>query len=285
MFIFVQHKHNNTMSALAKYDGSVNNFTELQSLAQHFAKSGLFADTREATQALVKIQAGTEIGIKPFAAMSGIHIIKGKPSIGSGIIAAKIKSSNKYDYKVVQHTDKVCKIEFFQLENGAKVSIGVSEMDIDSLRKAGSQNLDKYPRNMLFARAISNGLRFYCPDVFECSVYTPDEMGVDTDENENPIQPKQSVASEYVPFEPVTEPAPQPAPKAEVPLSERIDKLKDAFDKLGVTALQLGGYVKGALGKDTFNELDANDLDKLAAVYKVVKADPTKIDEYFIPTL
>jgi hypothetical protein len=268
------------MSALAKYDGSVNNFTELQSLAQHFAKSGLFADTREATQALVKIQAGTEIGIKPFAAMSGIHIIKGKPSIGSGIIAAKIKSSNKYDYKVVQHTDKVCKIEFFQLENGAKVSIGVSEMDIDSLRKAGSQNLDKYPRNMLFARAISNGLRFYCPDVFECSVYTPDELGVETTEDETPI-----AKAEYVAYEPVTEPALQPTPKAEVTLAERIDKLKDAFDKLGVTALQLGGYVKGALGKDTFNELDANDLDKLAAVYKVVKADSTKIDEYFIPTL
>ena len=273
MFIFVQHKHNNTMSALAKYDGSVNNFTELQSLAQHFAKSGLFADTREATQALVKIQAGTEIGIKPFAAMSGIHIIKGKPSIGSGIIAAKIKSSNKYDYKVVQHTDKVCKIEFFQLENGVKVSIGVSEMDIDSLRKAGSQNLDKYPRNMLFARAISNGLRFYCPDVFECSVYTPDELGVETTEDETPI-----AKAEYVAYEPVQE---APAPKADVTLAERIDKLKDAFDKLGVTSAHLAAYAADALGKATLNELDAADLEALGAVYKTVKADPTNIDQYF----
>lgn len=81
---------------------------------------------------------------------------------------------------------------------------------------------------------------------------------------------------------PKPEPAPQPAPKAEVPLSERIDKLKDAFDKLGVTALQLGGYVKGALRKDTFNELDANDLDGLASIYKVIKQDPTTIDKYFI---
>ena len=84
---------------------------------------------------------------------------------------------------------------------------------------------------------------------------------------------------------PKPEPAPQPAPKAEVPLSERIDKLKDAFDKLGVTAIQLGGYVKGALGKDALNELDANDLDGLVDVYKVIKADPTTIEKYFIATL
>lgn len=268
------------MSNIQKYDGSITTFNDLLGLATHFAKSGLFVDTREAAQALVKIQAGTEIGIKPFAAMSGIHIIKGKPSIGSGIIAARIKASSKYDYKVVQHTDKVCKIEFFQVDNGKKESIGISEMDIDSLRKAGSQNLDKYPRNMLFARAISNGLRFYCPDVFECAVYTPDEMGVDTDEDENPIQPKQS-APDYVPFEPVTEAAPQPAPKVEIPLAERIDKLKDAFDKIGVSVPMLAAFVLEHFKLNSINELGSQELATLADIYKRVKETPTEIPLFF----
>jgi hypothetical protein len=81
---------------------------------------------------------------------------------------------------------------------------------------------------------------------------------------------------------PKTEPAPQPAPKAEVLLSERIDKLKDAFDKLGVTNEQLSAYAHGALGKDSLSELDANDLDGLASIYKEIKQDTTTIDKYFI---
>jgi len=273
------------MSEITKYDGSVNNFNELQILAQHFAKSGLFSDTREATQALVKIQAGSEIGIKPFAAMSGIHIIKGKPSIGSGIIAAKIKASVKYDYRVVEHTDKVCKLEFLETENGKKVSIGVSVMDIETLKKAGSQNLDKYPRNMLFARAISNGLRFFCPDVFECAVYTPDEMGIDTDENENPIAPKPA-APEYVNFEAVTD---QPTvikaePKQEVNITERVEKLKAAFEKLEISAPVLTWYCADVLEVPSLSELTADNLIHLAELFKTVKADPTQIPNIFTQT-
>lgn len=81
---------------------------------------------------------------------------------------------------------------------------------------------------------------------------------------------------------PKPEPTPQPATKAEVPLSERIDKLKDAFDKLGVTNEQLSAYAHGALGKDSLSELDANDLDGLASIYKEIKQDTTTIDKYFI---
>jgi hypothetical protein len=34
---------------------------------------------------------------------------------------------------------------------------------------------------MLFARAMSNGARWYCPDVFAGPAYTPDELGADVD--------------------------------------------------------------------------------------------------------
>lgn len=56
---------------------------EIMSIGKAFAESGMFADTKSAAQAIVKIQAGQEIGIPPFAAMTGIHIIQGKPAIGA----------------------------------------------------------------------------------------------------------------------------------------------------------------------------------------------------------
>lgn len=146
--------------------------SEIQTISKTFFESGLFVDTKSAAQAMVRILAGQEIGIPPFAAMSGIHIIQGKPTIGAGLIASRVKGSGKYDYVVKEMTDKVCTIEFFQ----SGKSIGSTSFSIEDAKKAGTKNLDKYPKNMLFARCISNGVKFYCPDVFSGPVYVPEEM-------------------------------------------------------------------------------------------------------------
>ena len=142
------------------------------SIGKAFAESGMFPDTKSAAQAIVKIQAGQEIGIPPFAAMSGIHIIQGKPTIGAGIMASIVKGSGKYDYRVVESTDKVCSIDFYQ----GKEKIGNSTFTIEDAKKALTKNLDKFPKNMLFARAMSNGVKWYTPDVFSGPVYVPEEM-------------------------------------------------------------------------------------------------------------
>lgn len=145
---------------------------EIINIGNAFAASGMFQDIKGAAQAIVKIQAGQEIGIPPFAAMTGIHIIAGKPSIGAGIMASRVKGSGKYDYKVIRHDKDNCTIEFFQAEK----SLGKSEFTIQDAQKAGTKNLDKFPKNMLFARAMSNGVRFFCPDIFSGPVYVPEEF-------------------------------------------------------------------------------------------------------------
>lgn len=150
-------------------------FEDAMTMAKTFAESGMFADTKQAAQAFVKIQAGIEMGIPPFQAMSGVHIIQGKVTVGAGIMAAKVKGSGKYDYKVLQNDDKACSIDFYK----GKDKLGNSTFTIDDARKAGTKNLDKFPRNMLFARAMSNGVKWYTPDVFTGPVYTPEEFEVE----------------------------------------------------------------------------------------------------------
>jgi hypothetical protein len=145
---------------------------DIMSMAKTFAESGMFTDAKSMGQAFVKIQAGQEIGIPPFAAMSGIHIIQGKPTLGAGLIASTVKGSGKYDYKVKEMSDKICSIDFYQ---GSEM-IGNSTFTIEDAKKAGTKNIDKFPKNMLFARAISNGVKWYCPDVFAGPIYTPEEM-------------------------------------------------------------------------------------------------------------
>lgn len=162
----------------------ISNVDDLARVSEMFAKSGYFNDAREAAQAGVKILAGQGWGIAPFDAMTGVHIIQGRAAIGAHLIAAKIKASGKYDYRVRTMTDKACEIEFFQ---GGQ-PIGVSTFTLEDAKKAGTKNLDKFARNMLFARAMSNGYRWYCPDVFTGPVYTPEELGASVDGEGNVVE-------------------------------------------------------------------------------------------------
>lgn len=153
-------------------------------ISDMLAKSGYFPDAKTAAQCGVKVLAGIENGIGTFAAMNGIHIIKGRTSMGANLMAAAVKRSPKYNYRVREHSDKVCEIEFF--EKGE--SIGVAQFTEADAKKAQTQNMQKFPKSMLFARCMSNGVRWYCPDVFDCPVYTPEELGADVDEQGNVME-------------------------------------------------------------------------------------------------
>lgn len=147
-------------------------------LAEQFFRSGLFQDIKSAAQAMVKIMAGNELGLPPLASISGIHIIAGKPVIGAGLIASAVKSSGKYNYRVVENTEKHCSIDFYE----GTEKIGNSSFSYEDAKKAGTKNLDKFPKNMLFARAISNGVKWFTPDVFAGPVYVPEEMAQVTED-------------------------------------------------------------------------------------------------------
>ena len=157
----------------------ISNFDELTRAAGAMSKSGYFQDSKEQAQAIVKIMAGQEMGFGAFASMTGIHIIQGKPTIGANLMASAVKGSGKYDYRIITLSDSVAEVEFFQ--NGK--SIGNSKFTIEDAKKAnltGKGNWQTFPRNMLFSRAMSNGVRWYCPDVFNGSaVYTPEELGAE----------------------------------------------------------------------------------------------------------
>jgi len=152
---------------------AITNFQEMQDMAKVFIQSGMFPDVKTQSQAIVKILAGKELGLGPFAAMRGVDIIKGKAAPNSSCIANLIKKSGKYDYRIKKMTDEVCVIEFLQ----DKESIGESSFSMSDAKKAGLSggNYSKYPRNMLFARALTNGARWYCADVFAGAIYTQEE--------------------------------------------------------------------------------------------------------------
>jgi len=168
--------------------GLIQSYDDAERVARAMVASGFFQDTKQISQALVKILAAREIGLGPFTGMIGVHIIQGKPAFGANIMASMVKSSGRYNYRVTEMTEKNCSIEFMEFFAGKWQTIGVSSFSLDDAKRAGTKNLDKFPRNMLFARAMSNGVRWYCPDIMNGSVvYTPEELGANVDEDGNVI--------------------------------------------------------------------------------------------------
>lgn len=160
-------------------------------LGEAMAASGFFKDSTKAAQMVVKILAGAEYGLSPVQAATGIHIVEGKVTLSANTQAALIKRSGKYTYRVVEMTDERCEIAFFEDDKSAGdwVEIGRSSFSMADAKKAGladRQTWKRYPRNMLFARALSNGATWYCGDVFNSPVYDPDELAADVIEEPAP---------------------------------------------------------------------------------------------------
>ena len=154
----------------------LSNLNDFVSFGKIMVESGMFPDVKTTAQAVVKMQAGAELGLPPLYSLQHVFITsQGKLTIDAAIMATLIKRSGTYDYQILEHTDQQCSIQM--LQNGQKLGQPVV-FTLDDAKRAGLTGKDpwqKYPKNLLFARAISNAARWYCPHLIG-SAYTPEEM-------------------------------------------------------------------------------------------------------------
>lgn len=169
------------------------NLTDLQRLGNILAASGYFSDAREMAQAAVKVMAGQELGLPPIASMMGINIIKGKVALGVHLIASRVRAHG-YDFRFVRHDNTGCVIEFqSKVEGGKRRVLGESSFTEEDAKAAGvyGDMYRKYPRNMYYSRAMSNGAKWYTPEIFGgAPVYTPEELGAAVDDHGEMIHPE-----------------------------------------------------------------------------------------------
>lgn len=154
-------------------------FEELNNMATAFVKSGMFQDTKQVAQAIVKIQAGRELGLPPVYSMQNINMIRDRLASSANTLATLVKKSGRYNYRVKEHSDTICSITFYEREGDKWVEVGTSTFTMEDAKRADlikpGGGWTKYPRAMLFSRAISQGARMYCPDAIG-GMYTDEEM-------------------------------------------------------------------------------------------------------------
>lgn len=198
------------------------NYEGVMEAAKAFADSGFFPHARKPSQAFVLIVAGQELGFGSVAAMRGIRCIGGNLAMMSGLIAAKVKGSEKYDYSVVEQSAQKCAIQFVNRKTGELYPVEGSTFTREDAIKAGltsasdkSGMYQKYGSDMLFARALTRGARRYCPDLFVGSIYVPEELGEhgkpDAAPQDDAPEPPKDVKAEIGEHFDATQPTPSDA--------------------------------------------------------------------------
>lgn len=159
---------------------AVRNVADLHALARIFAQSGMFGVVNDQTIAKCSIQllAGMEAGFTPFASITGIYVVNGRPGFSAQLLAQSIKRHPRYDYRVREKTADECRIEFFQDGQSCGVETFTMEMATRAGLNQGRGPWKQYPEAMLFARALTAGMRTHCPDALGGhTAYTPEELG------------------------------------------------------------------------------------------------------------
>lgn len=182
----------------------VKGVDDIMRLSDIVLRSGYFG-IRSPEEAAVKLMYGLEMGLPGLSAMMGVNVIQGRVTMGANLVASLIKRSGRYNYTIPVWDERECQIHF--TENGKPV--GVSSFSMNDAKRAGllrsGGNWDKYPKAMLFARAITQGARAYCPDVFVAPVYDPDELPPDDntkDSREPVVTAAETVAAPQTPKPP-----------------------------------------------------------------------------------
>lgn len=161
--------------------------SDIQQMATAVAKSGLFGiKTPEQGVALMLIAQAE--GLHPAIAARDFHVIQGRPALKTDAMLARFQQAGgKVDWKV--YTDAEVRGVFSHPQGG---SLEVS-WTIEMARKiglAGKDNWKSYPRAMLRARCISEGIRSVFPGCV-VGVYSVEETQDFTDSPSLPKAPAQ----------------------------------------------------------------------------------------------
>lgn len=146
-------------------------YADMEKMAGVIASSGLFGVTNP-VQALALMLVAQAEGLHPATAARDYHVIKGKPSLKADAMLAKFQScGGKVEW--LSYTETRCEATFSHPQGG-KVTVAWTTEMAKNAGLTGKDVWKQFPRAMLRARVISEGIRTVYPAVL-CGLYTPEE--------------------------------------------------------------------------------------------------------------
>lgn len=191
---------------------------DMKEMAVTVCKSGLFPmPSPEAAFTLMMICQSE--GLHPIQALKRYHVIKGRPTMRSDAMLAEFQRAGG-KIKWLKRDENEVEAEFSH-ESGGTVPV---KWTMEMAKKAGLASKDvwrQFPRQMLTARVISEGVRTILPGIVT-GIYCPEEIThtiPDDIEDATPAMTIDQVAA--MPAEPTPEPEPEAAPKPKPAKAEK----------------------------------------------------------------
>lgn len=233
---------------------------DIERMAASVAKSGLFG-VKQPEQAMALMLIAQAEGLHPAIAARDYHIIQGRPALKADAMLARFQTAGG-KVKWTSMTDaKVSAI--FSHPQGGEVEI---EWTSEMVKRAGINNdmHRKYPRQMLRARCISEGIRTVFPGVV-VGTYTPEEVA-----DMEPVKASATPASVVVEQD-VTDWLPPYL--AAITNAQNMDELKTAFD----AATKAARKAQDSTAKDMIIEAKDFRKSQLTAAPAVIDAETGEV--------
>ena len=145
---------------------------DINFMGNAISKSGLFG-MKTPDQAIALMLIAQAEGMHPAIAARDYHVIQGRPALKADAMLARFQTAGgKVSWDV--YTDAEVKATFSHPAGGS-VTLSWTLEQAKRIGLAGKDNWKNYPRAMLRARVISEGIRTVYPGCV-VGVYTPEEV-------------------------------------------------------------------------------------------------------------
>ena len=175
---------------------------DIQAMAEVAATSKMFGfkNTQEAMAIMLLCQAE---GLHPAIAMRDFHVIQGRPALKADAMLARFQQAGGSVTWKEYTNDAVTGL--FSHPQGGSLEVTWTLKQAQSIGIASKDNWKNYPRAMLRARVISEGIRAVFPGCV-VGVYTPEEVADFTPQPKAPLETVERVEDIHeVAFEEVVE--------------------------------------------------------------------------------
>jgi hypothetical protein len=161
------------MNTVVNYQDQKNDITHLRELAQLAVKSGNYPNLNEMSMLNIMLSA-RDLGVSPMKALNGgFYVVNGKISMSTSLMADRIRKEG-HSIKIMEFTREKCVIMGIRCDNKDSVKLEFTWEDATLAGLTGGAMWKKYPKTMLYNRAMSMLARMLYSDVVG-ACYSEDE--------------------------------------------------------------------------------------------------------------
>ena len=262
---------------IANYNGGGSVYSKIndpiqamQVMGEMIAGSGMFGCTKTEQGMVLAMQCLAE-GKPPLELAKTYHIIEGKLTMRADAMLGRYLTSGG-KVKWTERSDKRVAATWICDGNEVEIAVTIEEMTKNGVALGNNgklkTNWQRFPRQMLTARNISEAVRLLMPQIVS-GIYTPEEVSDFSNSDRQAIPVQATPVAQYTPSVQHTQQVQQVSVEvvedsttARDSLVARLDELLGKYEPAATNYLMAKGYLKS---NQNYRDLDAMTAQRMLA--------------------